>query len=571
MSVPPPPPPPVALFGGKSNSSGFPCPPSSINQKKSLNRDALLSEIRTGTKLKKTAVINDRSSPLIMKSSSSNDNSTSGSTITNASPLGLGGLFANGMPKLRSTGSSLLPDKSSSSSTNDSVNHRISPPKKYGNSSKTINHDNLKRNSYSSQNTNSSQNLAQTRNRLEQLFGGSGNIASVSENATKSVNSLISATESGDSSSPNRTNIKPNPSQKYHTLNTRNNSSKLKPSPSSDNMPAHKGQAPQPPSQQRSDSKPNLQRSNSRPNALQKPSIKPPNAKPPPPPKQSELSNKLKFNVATDANVNQRTSNSEQNRSALHNFMNTQLNITSNSNKPPAPPRNSSYPNISSVTSNNSSPQTKLSNNPSTNNHHPTHGKVLKPLCPPPPPPPNRNTTIKNNNVTNTIGSNYSTKNVVDTGHHHPHFHNHRSKTGSVLKPAPPTPLQLSSIESNFENESRFQNDNQPPPPPPIRNASMMNNTVKESDNFHQRFADRFRDLYQLPAPLPFRNLAPKIYPSQIANKNRRREPPPPPPPTIFNFDSNGSGNDPISSTINHGPTIDQRFHIRIDRQVNNY
>lgn len=40
-------------------------------------------------------------------------------------------------------------------------------------------------------------------------------------------------------------------------------------------------------------------------------------------------------------------------------------------------------------------------------------------------------------------------------------------------------------------------------------------NSSKIADTFQQRFSDKFRDLSLLPAPLPFRNTMPKIYPSQ--------------------------------------------------------
>lgn len=61
MPPPPPPvpPPPPAAFGG--SSKGLTSPSSSA---KPANRNALLTDIRTGTRLKK-AVTNDRSVPLV--------------------------------------------------------------------------------------------------------------------------------------------------------------------------------------------------------------------------------------------------------------------------------------------------------------------------------------------------------------------------------------------------------------------------------------------------------------------------------------------------------------------------
>lgn len=97
---PPPPPPPVAQLTSKATgkSSGIP------------NTSALLKSIEKGTKLKKT-VTNDRSAPLVSNKNTnttgpSNLNSSRESTTNNSTQnvsMGMGGLFANGFPKLKST------------------------------------------------------------------------------------------------------------------------------------------------------------------------------------------------------------------------------------------------------------------------------------------------------------------------------------------------------------------------------------------------------------------------------------------------------------------------------------
>lgn len=109
MAAPPPPPPPPPA----------PAPPnfSAKSMAGDDGRSLLLDSIRKGTKLKKT-VTNDKSAPVIGGNStlSSNTNnvsttrtSTNNRSSNEVSPStgGLGGLFVNGIPKLKATGSAI--------------------------------------------------------------------------------------------------------------------------------------------------------------------------------------------------------------------------------------------------------------------------------------------------------------------------------------------------------------------------------------------------------------------------------------------------------------------------------
>lgn len=132
MPAPPPPPPPIF------NTSG-----SNIG---SQDRNLLLQSIRAGKTLKKTITI-DKSAPIVsgrvkteLGNSSSLNIKENNSNVVNSSinannggPIGLGGLFSSGMPKLKPIGSRMTSNEKNTNNINNiNLNQSIVPSIKRG-------------------------------------------------------------------------------------------------------------------------------------------------------------------------------------------------------------------------------------------------------------------------------------------------------------------------------------------------------------------------------------------------------------------------------------------------------
>lgn len=378
---------------------------------------------------------------------------------------------------------------------------------------------------------------------------------------------------------------KPVPPQKYHSLRKfpNNHQSSLSESNTS-TMPAHKGQAPQPPGQ-----KPVLQRTNSqsnssgntRPGAAQRPSPRPPNAKPPPPPKTSTIESNRTTTVGVAKNRPTKTQASNQSvgaKSSLHGSMlKHSVVVPQQPVKPPAPPRGSSVPSSTTTTTTSQSRPTAAS--VATTSQNSSH-KVVRPPSGPPPPPPNRVSSVSTSNSSHRLHSELSVSSKPNIVHHKPvapsvpHHVN--------LAPAPPVPVDYLPA----------------PPPPPHRFDSLTRGkqshvcsivtnhffcwvpqtvfvqiatipiTATVTEIF--RLGSNFVTFVSCPRRLHFKasrrcfqvkvsqdhhhHLLTLIDCLHTARKARRREPPPPPPPS--------------AQPLNGGAFTDKMLHIQITRKV---
>ncbi|XP_072568557.1 WAS/WASL-interacting protein family member 2 isoform X2 [Paramormyrops kingsleyae] len=78
--------------------------PPKLNRDEAKGRDALLTDICKGARLKKVAVVNDRSAPVIEKPKGGGGGSAGGSGAGPGAGKSMGGLFQGGVPKLRPVG-----------------------------------------------------------------------------------------------------------------------------------------------------------------------------------------------------------------------------------------------------------------------------------------------------------------------------------------------------------------------------------------------------------------------------------------------------------------------------------
>lgn len=538
---PPAPPPPVGL-----QKSAVPA-----TQSKAVDRSALLSQIHQGAKLKK-AVTNDRSAPVISGTKSTgtgkdrpggnrNELSDSGTVNQNNGPVGqLGGLFAQGMPKLKPTNRSFLdggtyksqltprlgltsrtaanlstlsekPDFKTRISVSQPNTPQIQRQKPYGRVNGIIvSHDNL--------------NLPKM---------SPSKISPITLRSSNDSVTTASIKETGDSTSVPVSNFRRDLTQQSYLHQT--DSSKW------------------------GGSDPNL--------TLASP-VKPrSSSKPLPPPKSDQVLSGSNVSVSKpwssgrsrsfEEDKVEKTSNSaEEGKSG---FLNTPRSLAKNPSEPselhklqnrtaqPSMMHSITLPQKMSCDAKNiikpsgappplpSKPPMQMSPQPK-NFRQPSSGSrgshlAHPPAAPPPPPPPrviSQTNTSQSKSLHPTSG--------VEMKSLPPVPQVSKSKNHSFIPPASETSLSHSS-ETNHLHTVSAQ-----PPAPPLRNITRnVGSNSSDTSRFESRFQGKFHDVFELPRPGGF-EIKKKVYPSLVAkqkasnNGDRSRLPPPvappPPPPT---------------------------------------
>lgn len=497
---PPPPPPPGSLFQNKEPSKSRSAEP---------DRNALLSEIRKGTRLKKSET-NDRSAPVL--GGVKNAQSSSGSSAFKANGPAMippGGLFAQGIPKLRPTGAR------TETSRENFITHHKSDSSGRSFSSLESNPNIFLVNEISGSHSHPPSPASKLRQGTSQPL-----------NRTDSIGEHVkhSSGSAGLRNFPSDVNIKgpapvPPPASQKPNFKMSSISASQGVSQVNSSNAAVTGKHP---GVRRSVSQTSL---GPRP----RPSRPPPSVRPPPPPKvlqngppapPSKPPNILRrqsFGVADTHDSSQSSSPSV---------------VTSDMTKhglkllgPPPPPRNNSAPN----------------NLNQIQNASPVAGHINKMTAPPPPPPPPFRAGMAPTRPPSV-----------------------RPPPPPTRAPAPPVPPPPPHRQAGFPAPPSLLKatpEHSPPPAPPTRVSSAKH--ISSGDvisDFEARFLYKFHSAQNLPNPEPFSNSS-KSYPSEtqkLRQQSTRRQPPPPPP-------SVGNG----TSSVNRGGVPHQPvLHIQLESRV---